>query len=271
MHPTSPARVLIIAGSDSGGGAGIQADTKTVTLLGGYAATAITALTAQNTQGVQGVHPAPPAFVAQQIQLVLEDIGADALKTGMLFSAEIIEAVAAAIAPYPQIPLVLDPVMVAKGGTALLREDAVAALRTHLLPRATVLTPNIPEAELFTGRTIRTEADMADAAQQLLAEGARAVLMKGGHLDGDICVDLLFEANGASHRWASPRIHTRHTHGTGCTLASAIAAGLAQSLSLAESVGNARDYVQGALKHAPALGHGHGPLGHGWVLPQKTS
>lgn len=258
-------RVLIVAGSDSGGGAGIQADIKTVTLLGGYAATAITALTAQNTRGVFGVHPIPPAFVAQQMRLVLEDIGADAIKTGMLFSAEIIEAVADVLADYPAIPLVLDPVMVAKGGAPLLKPDAIDALRTRLLPRATLLTPNIPEAELLAGRPIETEDAMESAGRALLAEGPAAILMKGGHLHGSRCIDLLIEASG-TQRWESPRQETTQTHGTGCSLASAIACGLASGHSMPQAVGRAREWLQGAIAHAPHFGQGHGPIGHGWRL-----
>ena len=268
MATPAQGRVLIVAGSDSGGGAGIQADIKTVSMLGGYAATAVTALTAQNTLGVQGVHPAPPAFVAQQIQLVLEDIGADAVKTGMLFSPDIIAALAEALAPYPTLPLVLDPVMVAKGGAALLQADAIDALLTLLFPRASLLTPNIPEAELLLDRTIVDEEDMAEAGKTLLRMGPKAVLMKGGHLEGPECIDLLVTPEGVQ-RWASPRIQTRHTHGTGCTLASAIATGLALGHSLPDSVDAARAYVQGALAHAPGLGKGHGPLGHGWMLAAK--
>ena len=258
-HPL--ARVLIAAGSDSGGGAGIQADIKTVTALGAYAATAITALTAQDTTGVHAIHPVPAAFITAQLDCVLADIGADAIKSGMLGDDATIAAVAAAIQAHPAIPYVLDPVMVAKGGARLLPEDAVASLRRRLLPLATVATPNIPEAELLTGRAIRTVADMRDAARALLAEGAAAILLKGGHLDGPDAIDIL--ATGASiESFASPRIDTRHTHGTGCTLASAVATGLAQHLSLRDSVLRARAYVHAAIAAAPGFGRGHGPLNH---------
>jgi len=253
------ARVLIIAGSDSGGGAGLQGDMKTVTCLGGYAMTAITALTAQNTQGVFGIHPVPPAFIAQQIQLCLEDIGADAIKTGMLHSAEVIAAVAGALPP--EIPLILDPVMVAKGGAALLADSAVGALRTRLLPMATLITPNLPEAEVLAGRPIRTPDDMKDAAKALRDLGVRAVLLKGGHLPGDRIVDI-YEGPGGPHAWHSARIDTRHTHGTGCTLASAIAAGIAQGMGMIPAISRARDYVRVAIETAPGLGRGHGPLNH---------
>jgi hydroxymethylpyrimidine/phosphomethylpyrimidine kinase len=260
----SPARVLIIAGSDSGGGAGVQADIKTVTALGGYAATAITAITAQNTLGVRAVHPAPPEMVAAQIAAVLEDIGADAVKTGMLLSAEIIEAVADALAPYPGIPLVLDPVMVAKGGAALLREDAVAAMQQKLFPRATLLTPNIPEAQALAGCELRVASceSMEALAMKLLELGPQAVLLKGGHAEGKVVTDILATRNAQPATFSSPRIQTRHTHGTGCTLASAIATGIAQGLALPEAVEKARTYVQHAIRTAPGLGQGHGPLNH---------
>lgn len=255
-------RVLIVAGSDSGGGAGIQADLKAVTALDAYAATAITALTAQNTLGVHGVMPVPVDFIRQQIALVLDDIGADAIKTGMLHDVATIEAVCTEIAAHaPAVPLVADPVMVAKGGHPLLQPDAVETLRRRLLPMAAVITPNLPEAEVLTGRTIRDEASMREAALAILALGVPAVLLKGGHLAGDRIVDVLATASG-TESFASPRIETRHTHGTGCTLASAIAAGLAQGLALRDSVIRARAYVRAAILAAPGLGQGHGPLDH---------
>jgi hydroxymethylpyrimidine/phosphomethylpyrimidine kinase len=259
-------RVLIIAGSDSGGGAGIQADIKTVTALGGYAMTAISALTAQNTRGVFGVVPVPPDFIAQQMRLVLEDLGADALKTGMLHSAAVIEVVADTIeALAPRTPLVVDPVMVAKGGARLLEPDAVAALKRRLLVHATVLTPNIPEAEALAGTTIRDVADMRHAAQSLLTLGPDAVLLKGGHLDSDTIVDVLATTDGLQS-FEDPRINTTSTHGTGCTLASAIATGLAQGLGIAAAVTRARAYVRRAIETAPGFGHGHGPLNHGHTM-----
>jgi len=255
-------RVLIVAGSDSGGGAGIQADIKAVTAMGGFAATAITALTAQNTLGVHGVVPVDPAFIAQQIEVVLTDIGADALKTGMLHSAEVIDTVVAAMRKHaPGVPLVVDPVMVAKGGHRLLLSDAEMALRDRLLPLAALLTPNLPEAEVLAGFPVRVEADMKRAGEKLLSLGAKAVLMKGGHLEGDRVVDLLIQA-GRIDRFEDARIQSRSTHGTGCTLASAIAAGLAQKMSLADAVARARRYVRDAIATAPGYGHGHGPLNH---------
>jgi hydroxymethylpyrimidine/phosphomethylpyrimidine kinase len=255
-------RVLIIAGSDSGGGAGIQADIKAVSALKGYAATAITALTAQNTQGVFGVHEVPPDFVARQMELVLTDIGADALKTGMLATVPIIEAVAGAIERFaPAVPLVVDPVMVAKGGAALLKNDAASALVERLVRRATLVTPNIPEAEVLLGRSIPDLPAMEQAARDLLALGAKAVLLKGGHMEGDELVDLLAEP-GSLTAFAGPRIHTSSTHGTGCTLASAIACGLAQGMGLADAVARGRAYVRKAIETAPGLGTGHGPLNH---------
>lgn len=255
-------RVLIVAGSDSGGGAGIQADIKAVTALNGFAATAITALTAQNTEGVHGVVGIEPAFIAQQIEVVLTDIGADALKTGMLHSAEVIEVVAAAIARHAAgTPLVVDPVMVAKGGHRLLLTEAEAALRDTLLPMAALITPNLPEAEVLVGFPVRVEADMKRAAERLAMLGAGAVLMKGGHLEGDRVVDLLFH-EGSFDRFEDARIPSRSTHGTGCTLASAIAAGLAQKMTLRDAVARARDYVRRAIETAPGYGRGHGPLNH---------
>lgn len=255
-------RVLIVAGSDSGGGAGIQADIKAVSALNGYAATAITALTAQNTQGVFGVHPVPPDFIVQQMELVLGDIGADCLKTGMLATVPIIEAVAGAIERFaPAVPLVVDPVMVAKGGAPLLANDAATALIERLVRRATLITPNIPEAEVLLGRAIPDLPAMEQAARDLLALGAKAVLLKGGHMAGDELVDLLAEP-GKLTGFASRRIDTTSTHGTGCTLASAIACGIAQGLGLHDAVARGRAYVRRAIETAPGLGHGHGPLNH---------
>lgn len=255
-------RVLVIAGSDSGGGAGIQADIKAITALDAFAATAITALTAQNTNGVFGVLPVPPDFIRQQIEVVLTDIGADVIKIGMLGDTATIGTVADALEDFaPQTPVVLDPVMVAKGGATLLQQEAVESLRTRLVPLSTVITPNLPEAEALTGLTIRTEADMRAAAQALLALGVPAVLLKGGHLESDTVVDLLATADGVE-AFAAPRIPTAHTHGTGCTTASAVAAGLAQGLSLRDAVIRARAYVRAAIAGAPGYGHGHGPLNH---------
>jgi hydroxymethylpyrimidine/phosphomethylpyrimidine kinase len=259
-------RVLIIAGSDSGGGAGIQADIKTVTMLDGYAATAITALTAQNTEGVFGVLPIPPEFIRRQIEVVLDDIGADAVKTGMLHDTAVIETVAAVLQQRASaVPLVVDPVMVAKGGARLIDPDAVEALKRLLIARATVLTPNLPEAEALCGKTIGDIPSMRSAGEKLLGLGCRAVLVKGGHLPGNIVSDVLVTAAGV-RVWESARIDTRHTHGTGCTLASAIAAGLAQGLDIEHAVDRARAYVQRAIASAPGLGRGHGPLDHAHPL-----
>ncbi|MGB0747929.1 MAG: bifunctional hydroxymethylpyrimidine kinase/phosphomethylpyrimidine kinase, partial [Magnetospiraceae bacterium] len=257
-------RVLIVAGSDSGGGAGIQADIKAVTALKGFAMTAITALTAQNTEGVFGIQEVPPAFIAEQIRVVLTDLGADVIKIGMLHRADVIDAVADALAAYgPDIPIVLDPVMVAKGGHALLENAAVAALKRRLLPHAALVTPNIPEAAALTGLTVETTDQAVHAGQALLALGPGAVLIKGGHLPGDTLTDRLFLKNEDNPRsFAGPRIDTRHTHGTGCTTASAIATGLAQGLAMPEAVERARDYVQAAIRTAPGFGKGHGPLNH---------
>ncbi len=256
------ARVLAIAGSDSGGGAGIQADIKTITALGGYAATAITALTAQDTRGVHGIQLVPPAFVRQQIAVVLDDIGADAVKTGMLGNAEIIEVVCDTLAQHAASgPLVVDPVMVATAGRRLLAEDALDILRRRLLPMASVVTPNIPEAEVLTGITIGDVDAMRRAAAAIRAGGVAAVLLKGGHLPGDAVVDLLATAEGVE-TFAAPRIVSRHTHGTGCTLASAVATGLAQGLHLRDAVQRARAFVRAAIAAASGFGAGHGPLNH---------
>lgn len=256
---TMPGRVLIIAGSDSGGGAGIQGDIKTVSALGGYAMTAITALTAQNTLGVFGIHPVPEAFIAQQITLCLSDIGADAIKTGMLHSAGVIETVAAH-AP-ADIPLVVDPVMVAKGGAPLLEAAALEALKTLLIPRATIITPNLPEAALLLGYAV-DETTMEAAAEALLTLGAQAVLLKGGHGSGAVLRDILVTHDAAPLVLTAERIATRHTHGTGCAFASAIATGLAQKRPLAEAITRAHAYVQAAIARAPGFGQGNGPLGH---------
>jgi hydroxymethylpyrimidine/phosphomethylpyrimidine kinase len=255
-------RVLIVAGSDSGGGAGIQADIKTVTALDCFAATALTALTAQNTVGVHAVHPVPLDFIARQIEAVMTDIGADVIKTGMLGDSAVIATVCEALDRFASgVPVVVDPVMVAKGGHPLLAAEAVDALRRQLLPRAAVITPNLPEAEALSGMTIATVADMRVAAVALLALGVPAVLLKGGHLPGDELVDLLATADGIE-AFSAPRLHTRNTHGTGCTTASAVAAGLAQGMSLRDAVLRARAYVRAAIASAPGLGSGQGPLNH---------
>ena len=260
-------RVLVIAGSDSGGGAGIQADIKTISMLDAYAATAITALTAQNTEGVFGVLPIPPEFIRTQIEVVLDDIGADVIKTGMLHDAAVIEAIASVLHEHAAaVPVVVDPVMAAKGGARLIEPEAIDALRRLLIARAEIVTPNLPEAEILCGATIGDVAEMRTAGETLLGLGCRAALVKGGHLPGETVSDVLVTADGGVKIWESPRIATRHTHGTGCTVASAIAAGLAQGLGLEGAVDRARNYVQRAIAGAPGLGRGHGPLDHAHLL-----
>ncbi len=255
-------RVLIVAGSDSGGGAGIQADIKTVTALDGFAMTAITALTAQNTLGVHGVVGVETGFIRLQMRVVLDDLGADCLKTGMLHSAEVIGAVCAEIdASAKGVPVVVDPVMVAKGGAALLDPGATGALRDRLLPRARLVTPNIPEAEALLGGEIRTVSDMTEAARALRSMGPMAVLVKGGHMEGDRLTDVLLDGSDV-HLFETERVPTRHTHGTGCTLASAIACGVAQGMDLPAAVGRAQAYVVEAIRRAPGFGAGHGPVDH---------
>lgn len=261
-------RVLIIAGSDSGGGAGIQADIKTVTALGGYAATAITAITVQNTLGVTAVHPIPVKVIEAQARAVLDDIGADAIKTGMLGDVATVEAVARVLDSARPTPAVIDPVMVAKGGEALLAAEAVDAVRTLLVPRSALLTPNAPEAEALTGLRIETTDDLRRAGEALLGLGAKAVLMKGGHVPGDRVVDLLITPEGET-AFEGERIETRHTHGTGCTLASACAVGLAQGMDLTAAIARAWDYVHEAMLRAPGFGAGHGPLDHAWPFRQR--
>ncbi|MBW3559280.1 MAG: bifunctional hydroxymethylpyrimidine kinase/phosphomethylpyrimidine kinase [Proteobacteria bacterium] len=260
-------RVLILAGSDSGGGAGIQADIKAVTALGGYAATAITAVTVQNTTGVFGVHPIPRDVIAAQARAVLDDIGADTLKTGMLGSRESVELVAELL-DEAGAPAVIDPVMVAKRGEALLAAEAVETVRSLLVPRAALLTPNAPEAEALTGLRVTDEFGLRRAGEALLREGARAVLMKGGHVEGETVVDLLLWTGG-ERRFESPRVHSNNTHGTGCTLASACAAGLAQGMGLEPAVERAHGYTAEAIRRAPGLGRGHGPLDHAWTLRER--
>jgi hydroxymethylpyrimidine/phosphomethylpyrimidine kinase len=262
--PDTLGRVLIIAGSDSGGGAGIQADIKAVTMLGAYAATAITAITVQNTLGVSGVFPLPLDLIEQQARAVLDDIGADAIKTGMLGTVEVVERVAA-ILDTSDAAVVVDPVMVAKGGASLLAPNAVEAVKALMIPRATLLTPNAPEAEALTGLTVDDLDGQRRAGEALLRMGAKAVLMKGGHVEGPTVIDLLMAADGET-LLEGPRIDTTSTHGTGCTLASACAAGLAKGLPLEVAVAEAWAYVAEAIRRAPGLGHGHGPLDHGWPV-----
>lgn len=257
-------RVLILAGSDSGGGAGVQADIKAVTMMGGFAATAITAITVQNTLGVHGVHPLPLDLIAAQARAVLEDIGTDAVKTGMLGSVEVVETVAALL-DEARAPAVVDPVMVAKGGHPLLPDEAVQAVAGLMIPRAALLTPNAPEAEALTGLTIADLDGQRRAGEALLKLGARAVLMKGGHVPGPAVIDLLLTSDGETVL-ESERVETRHTHGTGCTLASACAAGLAMGRPLEVAVAQAWAYVGEAIRRAPGLGGGHGPLDHAWPV-----
>ncbi len=261
MSTAIKGRVLVVAGSDSGGGAGIQADIKTVMALGGFAMTAITAVTAQDTLGVHGVFPVPPDFIQLQMRRVLGDIGADAFKTGMLADTPTVEAVAEVLGEHPGVPFVLDPVMVAKGGHPLIADAAMDCLRSTLLPLASLVTPNTPEAESLAGITVNTVDDQFRAAEILLRLGVRAVLLKGGHLEADEITDVLATPDGVQV-FTAPRVMTRHTHGTGCTLASAIATGLAQGMALPDSVRRAHAYVQAAIAGAPGFGKGHGPLGH---------
>ncbi len=260
---TTPARILIIAGSDSGGGAGIQADIKTVTALGGYAMTAVTALTAQNTLGVHAVDAISPAFVAQQITSVLDDLGADCIKTGMLHDPAVIDLLVRMIdEKAPGIDLVVDPVMVAQSGDRLVSDAALAHLRDVLIPKATVITPNLPEAEALLGTPIPDAEAMPEAAAKLLGLGCQAVLLKGGHLSGDeMLLDILATADGQT-RFHHPRIQTTSDHGTGCTLASAIAEGIGRGLTIVQAVTRARAYLQTALATATPMGHGHGPVNH---------
>ena len=298
-HPRQ-GRVLIIAGSDSGGGAGIQADIKAVTLRGGYAATAITAITVQNTLGVHGVCPLPLDLIEQQARAVLDDIGADAIKTGMLGSTEVVERVAA-ILDTSSAPAVVDPVMIAKGGAALLDADATSAVRSLMIPRAALLTPNAPEAEALTsldvvdldgqrrageallklgaravlmkgghvpGERVVDLDGQRRAGEALLKLGARAVLMKGGHVPGPTVADLLLTPSGET-LLEGPRVETRNTHGTGCTLASACAAGIAQGKPVEVAVAEGWAYVAEAIRRAPGLGGGHGPLDHAWPVRGK--
>jgi hydroxymethylpyrimidine/phosphomethylpyrimidine kinase len=253
---------LTIAGSDSGGGAGIQADLKTFSALGVYGASAITAVTSQDTQRVYGVVEIEPAFVASQIDAVMGDIGADAVKTGMLSSAQIIEAVADRLRHWDVTVLVVDPVMVAKGGDKLLRDDAVTALKECLLPLALVVTPNIPEAEVLVGHSLKGWDEIKEAARAIHAMGVANVVIKGGHMEDDTrATDLLFDGNGFRD-YSTGRVDTQNTHGTGCTFASAVAATLAKGETVPLSVAAAKAYVTKALQSSYKLGHGHGPVNH---------
>ena len=259
------ATALTIAGSDSGGGAGIQADLKTFAAHRVYGTSAITAVTAQNTHGVGSWQALPPALVRAQIDAVVCDIGADAVKIGMLANAAIVDAVAGAIADLALPNVVLDPVMIAKGGDRLLEASAVDAIRRALLPLAHVVTPNVPEAEVLADMPIGTLDDVREAGRRILASGPGVVLVKGGHLAGEESIDVAVTADG-TFELRGPRIDTTSTHGTGCTLASAIAANLALGLPVREALAAAREYVDGAIRHAPGIGGGHGPLAHFWRL-----
>ena len=265
--PRRYARVLSIAGSDSGGGAGIQADLKTFSAMGCYGMTAITAITAQNTQGVRGIHGIPPQMLREQIDAVVEDIGVDAVKIGMLHSPEVVHVVAEAIVRHRLPRVVLDPVMVATSGDRLIASETESALVNELFPLADVVTPNLDEAGWLLGREIAGEAELDEAADALLDMGARAVLLKGGHLPGDWVVDVLALARGEHHRLGSQRIVTHNGHGTGCTLSSAIASQLALGEPLIEAVTKARAYILGAIAAGAQVrtGHGHGPLNHGYA------
>ena len=261
-------RVLAVAGSDSGGGAGIQADIKAIMAMGGFAMTALTAVTAQNTRGVHAVHVVPVDLLRLQMRCVLADIGADAIKTGMLADAAITEALCDVLDEQPtSLPVVVDPVMFAKGGQSLAETAAIAVLKRRLLPHAALLTPNLPEAETLAGLRITDLSGMRDAAETLLTLGVPAVLLKGGHLPGAEVFDLLATADGVE-TFRAPRLDTPHTHGTGCTLASAIATGLAQNMPLRAAILRARAYVHAAIAAAPGFGHGHGPLNHNVTLDQ---
>jgi hydroxymethylpyrimidine/phosphomethylpyrimidine kinase len=257
----TPPRILIIAGSDSGGGAGIQADIKAVTMLGGHAMTSITAITAQNTLGVDAVMPVSAEMVLQQMDAVLSDIGADAVKIGMIGSPEVADAVADRLERLPDIPIVFDPVMVASSGSVLADEATIAAFE-RLMRVATLVTPNLPELAALTGQEIVTMEDLSGAAISRAGASGTAVLAKGGHLPGQLLTDILAEAGGELHRWEAERIETVNTHGTGCTLASGIACGLGEGMAAVEAITRARDYVQHSILHAPGFGQGHGPVGH---------
>jgi hydroxymethylpyrimidine/phosphomethylpyrimidine kinase len=266
-HDRHYPRVLSIAGSDSGGGAGIQADLKTFSALGCYGMTAITAITAQNTQGVRAIHGVPPDILAAQIDAVIEDIGADAVKIGMLHSPEVVRVVAQAIRKHGLRHVVLDPVMVATSGDRLIAEETIAVLVRELFPLASVITPNLDEAELLLGHKIEGVEALEPAAREVLALGARNVLLKGGHLQGDEVVDVLLQPGQDAIRLASPRIASQNVHGTGCTLSSAIAAHLATGHHLEDAVRLARAYILGAIAAGADVrtGHGHGPLNHGYA------
>ncbi|MDB2415503.1 bifunctional hydroxymethylpyrimidine kinase/phosphomethylpyrimidine kinase [Rickettsiales bacterium] len=255
----TPPRILSIAGSDCSGGAGIQADIKAITVCGGYASTAITALTAQNTQGVFGIHEIPNGFIAQQIDLILSDIGADIIKTGMLCNREIIETISYILEGYSQIPMVIDPVMISTSGSTLLDPKAIESLKELLIARALVVTPNIPEAEVLYGKEINSEDDVQAAAEYIKKLGAANVIIKGGHFGGGNVRDSLLSDDGFKF-FTSKRIETNNTHGTGCSFASALSTFIAKGISIENSVQKAHDFVHNAILTAPDLGKGCGPI-----------
>lgn len=264
-HIRQYCKVLTIAGSDSGGGAGIQADLKTFSAIGCYGMSVITALTAQNTQGIKAIHAVPPVFAAQQIDAVLTDIGADAIKIGMLYSAELIETVAETLKKHAVKKIVLDPVMVAQSGDKLLQDDAVEAIKAHLMPLADVVTPNIPEASVLTGRQLKRWEDIEGAAETLAQHGSRSILIKGGHGDENKSTDLLFLTRERRFvRLEADRIKTDNNHGTGCTLSSAIASYMAKGKNIEAAVHKAKAFMNQAIAAGAAykLGHGHGPVHH---------
>ncbi len=264
-HKREYHKVLTIAGSDSGGGAGIQADLKTMSAIGCYGMSVITALTAQNTRGVTGIHPVPPSFAVEQLVAVLGDIGADAVKIGMLYSAELIEVVAGQLKNYDVRKLVLDPVMVAQSGDKLLQDDAIQAIKDYLMPLVDVVTPNIPEAEVLIGSRVGGLEDMRTAAKSLAGYGSRSILIKGGHLADDVSTDLLYLVQEDRFaRFEAQRIASRNNHGTGCTLSSAIAAYMARGNNIEDAVRKAKIYIQNAIRAGAgySIGHGHGPVHH---------
>jgi hydroxymethylpyrimidine/phosphomethylpyrimidine kinase len=264
-HKRKYHRVLTIAGSDSGGGAGIQADLKTMAAIGCYGMSVITALTAQNTRGVTGIHAVPPSFAADQIAAVFSDIGADAVKIGMLYSAQLIEVIAQQLKKYGAEKIVLDPVMVAQSGDKLLQDDAIQAIKEYLMPLADVVTPNIPEAEVLIDRGIRKPEDIQAAAKSLAGYGSRSILIKGGHLEDNDSTDLLYLAGEDRFvRLEAKRIASHNNHGTGCTLSSAIASYMAQGNDIEKAVRKAKTYIQNAIRAGAdyTIGHGHGPVHH---------
>ncbi|GKV66381.1 MULTISPECIES: bifunctional hydroxymethylpyrimidine kinase/phosphomethylpyrimidine kinase [unclassified Sporosarcina] len=259
---------LTIAGSDSGGGAGIQADLKTFQELGVFGTSVLTAVTAQNTHGVHGVYPVPTDGVTAQIRAVLDDFDVKACKTGMLFSAEIIIAVAAVLKEYPPFPLIIDPVMIAKGGHSLLQQEAIQAMKDHLIPMAAIITPNIPEAEVFTKMKIVSDEDIQHAAQKIISMGAHAVILKGGHrCDVLEAKDYYLDCEGQSFTMTTPWVQTKDTHGTGCTFAAALAGFIAKGYSMTDAVAEAKQFIQAAIEHGLRLGSGHGPTNH-WAYGQ---